>query len=115
MGAKRRYERAPWFCPVQLKVLPDGPVVSASAFDISLGGVGVIANVMLERGVAVRVQFHIRNGEAEPIKENVLGRIAFFRADEDCNRIGIEFLDTIYETTHPTLTKILDNMSSVAC
>ena len=115
MGAKRRYERALWFCPVQLTVLPDGPVAPASALDISLGGVGVIANIMLERGVAVRVQFHIRNGKKEPIKESALGRIAYFRADEDSNRIGIEFFDTICESTQPTLTKILDNMSSVAC
>ena len=42
--------------------------------------------------------------------EDVLGKVAYSRADEDGNRIGIEFLETIRESTHPALTRKLNNL-----
>ncbi|MBU4273155.1 MAG: PilZ domain-containing protein [Planctomycetes bacterium] len=108
MTGQRRYERVAFFCPLQLTVLPDGPTVSANSFDISAGGVGLTAAVFLERGKDVRIDFHVRNGSIEETDECVLGRIAYSRADEDGNRIGIEFLETIRESAQPALTRKLD-------
>lgn len=108
MAGQRRYERVAFFCPVQLTVLPDGPTVPAYSFDISAGGVGLTTTASMERGKDVRVDFHVKNGSHEECVESVLGRIAYLRADEDGNRIGIEFLETIRESAQPGLTKKLD-------
>jgi c-di-GMP-binding flagellar brake protein YcgR len=110
---KRRYERVAWFCPVQLRVLPDGPDIPANSFDISIGGVGVATNIMLERGQTVRVRFHLHcgtNGSAEMVDEDVLGRVAYSRADEDGDRIGIEFMETINGSAQPTLANKLNSL-----
>ncbi len=108
MAGQRCFERAAFFCQLQLTVLPDGPTVPANSFDISAGGVGVTAAVFLERGKDVRVDFHVGNGSIEETDECVLGRVAYSRADEDGNRIGIEFLETIRESAQPGLMKKLD-------
>ena len=108
MTGQRRFERVAFFCPVQLTVLPDGPTVPANSFDINAGGVGVTAAVFLECGKDVRVDFHIRNGSIEKTDECVLGRIAYSRADENGNRIGIEFLESIRKSAHPGLMRKLN-------
>lgn len=105
---RRRYERVAWFCPLHLTVLPNGPALECESFDISLGGVGIAGSVMLERGKSVRVLFHIRNGTKETIDEEVMGRVAYSRADEDGNRLGIEFLEPIKEAANPALAKKLN-------
>lgn len=108
MAKQRRFERVAFFCPLQLTVLPNGPTVPANSFDISAGGVGVTAAVFLERGKDVRVDFHVKNGSHEECVESVLGRIAYSWADEDGNRIGIEFLETIRKSAQPGLMEKLD-------
>ncbi len=40
----------------------------------------------------------------------MLGRVAYSRADEDGNRIGIEFLETIRESAQPLLAQKLNNL-----
>jgi c-di-GMP-binding flagellar brake protein YcgR len=110
MQGQRRYERVAFFCPVDLTVLPDGKTVSASTFDISLGGVGLATPMVLNRGQAVRVRFHLRNGSNGRIDEDILGRVAHSRADEDGDRIGVEFLETVHESTNPALTRALDKL-----
>lgn len=107
MTGQRRCERVAFFCPVKLSVLPDGPTIQASSFDISLAGIGLIASVFIERGKDVRVHFNMKNGSNETTEENVLGRVAYSRADENGNRLGIEFLETIRESTQPVLTRKL--------
>jgi hypothetical protein len=75
--------------------------------------VGVTANIMLERGQAIRVAFRLqvgRNGSAETIEEEVFGRVAYSRADEDGDRIGIEFVETIRESNQPVLAKKLNSL-----
>ena len=52
-----------FFCPLQLTVLPDGPTVPGKSFDISLGGVGITADIFLERGQSVVIRFQLE----EPI------------------------------------------------
>ena len=44
----------PFFCPVEVTVLPDGPAVQGHSFDISLGGVGITLGALLEPGQPVQ-------------------------------------------------------------
>lgn len=110
MLTRRRYERVPFFCPLQLTKLQDEAGVAASSLDISIGGVGLMAPVAIERGTLVRVRFHLHDESIKDLVEDVLGKVAYSRADEDGNRIGIEFLETIRETTHPSLTRRLNSL-----
>jgi hypothetical protein len=111
MMGQRRYERVSFFSPLQLTVLPDGPTVPGSSFDISIGGVGVITEIMLDRGQDVCIHFQFSNGAKATIEEDVLGRVAYCRADEDSNCMGIAFLRVIREATQPVLTHKLDRLS----
>lgn len=110
MNGKRRYERVAFYCPVQLTVLPDGPDVPGNTFDISLAGMGLAAEVFLERGQDVLVRFHPAKGSPPDKDESVLGRVAYSRADEGGNRLGIEFVKPIRESTQPSLTRRLFNL-----
>ncbi len=112
MLGQRRYERAAFFSPLQLSVLPDGPTATGTSFDISIGGVGISTQIMLERGQDVRICFQLCNGSNESIEEEVLGRVAYCRADEDGNCMGIAFLQTIRESTQPVLTRKVNRLSS---
>jgi c-di-GMP-binding flagellar brake protein YcgR len=110
MLGQRRYERVAFFCPVQLTVLSDGATVPGNAFDLSLGGVGIIAEVMLERGQDVRIRFQLSNGSKQVIEEDMLGRVAYCRADEDSSCMGIEFLQTVQASTQPALMRKLNSL-----
>lgn len=99
-----------FYCPLQLTVLPDGPTVAGRSFDISLGGVGITADVFLERGQTVQASFHFSDGPQGEAEESVLGRVAYSRADEDGNRIGIEFLEILRESAQPLLAQKLNNL-----
>jgi hypothetical protein len=39
-----------------------------------------------------------------------LGRVAYSRADEDGNRVGIEFIEPIQESAQPALARKLNAM-----
>lgn len=110
MLGRRRYERVAFFCPVTVSVLPNGPAMLGTTFDISLGGVGITTERMLERGQSVRVRFHFRQGTSEAIEEDVMGQVAYSRADEDGDRVGIEFLETVDESKHPMLAYKLNHL-----
>ena len=110
MAWQRRYERVAFYCPVQLTVLPNGPAVPGRSFDISIGGVGITTEIALERGQSVCVRFHLQNGAPEGKDEDILGRVAYSRADEDGGRVGIEFLATIQESAQPELARKLNNL-----
>jgi c-di-GMP-binding flagellar brake protein YcgR len=107
---RRRYQRVPCFCPLQLTVLPGGPTVPGNSFDISRGGVGLVANAFLERGQSVFVHFQVHDRQHETVEASVLGRVAYSRADEDGNQIGVEFMEDIRESSQPVLAKLLDNL-----
>jgi hypothetical protein len=107
MACQRRYERVAFFCPLQLTVLPNGLTVPGTSFDISIGGVGIATELFLERGQPVRLRFHLENGSHGPIDEDILGRVAYARADEDGNRLGIEFLEAVCESGQPALARRL--------
>lgn len=108
----RRYERVPFFCRVGLST-PAGPgPVAAQAFDISVGGVGVSTRVGLQTGDAVTVTFYLKNRSQQEVLEQVMGRVANVRADEDGNRLGIEFLSPIRDATHPLLMQRIVNLAT---
>ena len=51
MLGRRRYERVPFFCPLQVIALQgEAATVPGSSLDISIGGVGLTAPRPLERG-----------------------------------------------------------------
>jgi c-di-GMP-binding flagellar brake protein YcgR len=108
MLEQRRYERVAFYCNLDLTVLPDGPTVPGRSFDLSVGGAGIITQLSLKRGQAIRIRFHLPNGPNEVIDEDLLGQVAYTRADEDGNRTGIQFLETIREATQPTLARKLN-------
>ena len=95
MLEQRRYERVAFSCGLQLTALPSGPTVPGRSFDISVGGVGITSDILLNCGQTVRVRFHLHDGSNEWTVEDVLGRVAYSYADEGENRMGIEFLETI--------------------
>ena len=105
----RRYQRVPFFCKATLMILPAGTPVNAYSFDISLGGVGLDAPVSCPRGTAVRVSFYLKGRDGERV-EHVLGQVAYVRADESDNRIGIEFQESVRESTQPELSRRLQNL-----
>jgi c-di-GMP-binding flagellar brake protein YcgR len=99
----------PFFCKTALTVLPEGTRVEAYSFDISLGGVGLNAPASCPSGCLVRVSFFLKNPAGEHV-EQVLGRVAHVRADESGTRIGIEFQESVGESTHPELTRRLQGL-----
>jgi len=110
MLGRRRYERVAFFCPLQLTELRNGTTVPASSFDIGIGGVGLTTEIALERGQPVRVRFCLRHESNGETDEDVLGQVAYCRADEDGNRIGIEFLEVVRESTQPALVRRLNSL-----
>jgi c-di-GMP-binding flagellar brake protein YcgR len=107
MQCQRRYQRVPFLCPVELTPLPDGKTFPARTLDVSLGGVGVLSQVGLEREQTVSVAFLLGNGAQGRVSESVLGRVAAFRADDVGNVIGIEFIEPLSGAKHPTLLRKL--------
>jgi hypothetical protein len=105
----RQYQRVPFFCKATLTILPAQTPVDAYAFDVSLGGVGLNAQVSCPRGSLVRVSFFLKSRSGEVV-EHVLGRVAYERADESGTRLGIEFQESIRESTHPELTRRLQSL-----
>ena len=110
MQWQRHYERVPFFCPVEVAVLPDGPTVPGHSFNISLGGVGVTLNALLEPGQDVCISFQLRHGSEKCVEESVWGRVANFESDVDCNRVGIEFLGGIGQSHQRLLSQMIGSL-----
>jgi c-di-GMP-binding flagellar brake protein YcgR len=106
----RRYQRVPFFHEVRLTAGKAAAAAPARSFDISLGGVGVFTQICLERGQLVQVAFHLRNLRQQTIVETVAGHVAYLRASEDGNQLGIEFLEPIREETHPQLLRAIEKL-----
>ncbi|MEN6458369.1 MAG: PilZ domain-containing protein [Thermoguttaceae bacterium] len=110
MIEQRRYQRVPYFRPLQVSVLPNGPIFPANSFDISRGGVGLMAAVSLQRGQSVAVLFKLQDQQRQPVDVRVMGKVAYTRADENGNYVGIEFLEPVSESSQPLLAHVLDNL-----
>lgn len=107
---RRRYQRVPFLCPVELTALPEGRTFPARSLDISLGGVGVLSQIGLEREHLVSVAFLLGNGAQGRISERVMGRVAGLRADDTGNVIGIEFVEPLSTDKHPALLRKLQSL-----
>ena len=105
----RHYQRVPFFCKATLTVLPTGTRVEAYSFDISLGGVGLEVPVACPCDSPVRVAFFLKGPGGERV-EQVPGRVTYVKADESGTRIGIEFQESVQESTHPALAHQLQSL-----
>jgi c-di-GMP-binding flagellar brake protein YcgR len=105
MNGRRRFERVPFFCDVALTVLPDGPTIAAHSVDISLGGVGMTIPSAVEPGRTVMLAFTLRRTSGGNAVNRVSGRVARCDADSDGNRLGVEFLEPLSESTSPQLVE----------
>lgn len=110
MKTQRRYERVGFFCELTVTSIPGGEAAPARSLDISVGGVGMFAGVSWGRGDLVRIGFHLKDAQQRPVVEQVLGRVAYSRADEDGNMLGVEFLEPIREAMHPVLARKLQTL-----
>jgi c-di-GMP-binding flagellar brake protein YcgR len=106
----RRYQRVPFFHEVGLTAGKASAAAPARSFDISLGGVGVFTQAHLERGQLVQVAFHLRDARQQAFVETVAGHVAYLRASEDGNQLGIEFLEPIRVDTHPRLLRAIERL-----
>ena len=104
---RRRYERVGFYCDLLVTPTAGGEAVPARSVDISLGGVGVVAAVSWPRGELVRIGFHLKDSRQQPVVEEVTGRIAHCRAEEDGNILGVEFLEPISAAAQPALARRL--------
>jgi hypothetical protein len=110
MQEQRRYQRVNFFCPLHLTALQSGITVPGRCFDISIGGVGMTTGISLERGQMVRVRFHLHSDAGKVLDEDILGRVAYCQAQDEGNRLGIEFLDVVHESTQPLLNRTINQL-----
>jgi len=87
---RRLYERAPAFFPVALEA--GGRVTAEYALSISVGGMGVTSERLLDPNTDVRLRFSIEDG-SDPLE--LAGRVVYCRCDADCapiNEVGLFFV-----------------------
>ena len=101
---RRRYERVPFFSDVILRPADSTRPLSARTVDLSLGGVGLVTTATLMLGDYVTVTFPFPDAAARRTTE-ILGRVASFRADEDANLVGVEFLEPLSVARAPELVR----------
>ena len=58
----------------------------------------------------VRVRFHLHSATGEVVDEDAVGRVAYCQSQEDDNRLGVEFLETVRESTQPALTRAINHL-----
>jgi hypothetical protein len=110
MIGQRKYERIPFFCEVRISDSAGKKTVVANTLDISLGGVGVAVSTPFARGDLVAVSFRLGRVKGQVVEERVFGRVAYFRADIEGNRIGVEFLEPLNAAACPELARRVDRL-----
>lgn len=110
-AAERRvYVRVPFHKPVTVWAPPDPRPVEARTLDISLGGVGVACRASFRRGQVVVVGFRLTDPRRGAVEERVTGRVANLVADEDGNRVGVEFAEPIHPAAYPALARAVERL-----
>ncbi len=107
---KRRFERVSFFCKLELTPLPHGAPAPAQATDLSLGGVGAVAQANLQVGQLTTVTFYFNDPAHGELQDQAVGRVVHFDADVDSNKIGIQFLSPLSEVEHP---RLIDRLSRI--
>jgi len=100
---RRSYERVGFHCRVAVAVRPGAVPIEARSMDLSLGGAGIATAAPLEVGQTVVLTFILRDGRQQEVRDQVQGRVVNLKADLDCNRVGVEFLEPLHESKHPAL------------
>jgi c-di-GMP-binding flagellar brake protein YcgR len=104
---ERRYERVPFLCEVVIAPQPKGAPVPAHSLDISLVGAGLTTTAGFAVGLEIAIDWLLRDPSHRETKERTVGRVVYFNADTDANRIGVEFLEPISELKTPELFRRL--------
>lgn len=107
---RRVFQRVPFFRAVTIVVLPDVRAIDARTQDISLCGVGVSSMATFRNGQNVEVVFRLPDPKTEVREERVPGRVINIMADSDSNRVGIEFLKPLQESTFPALVRAVSRL-----
>ncbi|HEX4132267.1 MAG TPA: PilZ domain-containing protein [Pirellulales bacterium] len=107
--SRRRFERVPFFCKVQLTAHAEHLSVEAHTCDLSLGGVKVAAPVALPTGSNVSLDFSLADKAGDKTIENVDGRVMRCDADVEANYLGIEFTRPLSAVGTPHLFQRLMN------
>ena len=107
MMERRSYERVGFLCRVAVAVRPEAAPIEARSIDLSLGGVGLATSAALPVGQTVVLTFFLKGARQEEVRDQVQGRVVNLKADLDCNRVGVEFLEPLHESRHPALVRKL--------
>jgi c-di-GMP-binding flagellar brake protein YcgR len=102
---RRNYTRVPFHKSVTVEALPDGPTIEARTIDISLGGVGITCRAAFSKGQSLAVVFRLDDRKLGACVERVPGRVVNLVADEGCNRVGVEFAESLHEAKFPALSR----------
>lgn len=86
-----------------------GRVVRARTIDLSLGGVGLVTTGTLVIGEYVTIVFPFPVPPAKRSTE-VLGRVVSLLADDDANRVGVEFFEPLSVSRAPNLARRLQEI-----
>jgi len=103
-GARRRYERVAFNCPVVAWLLGGGPMHSSRSVDISLGGVRIVTTLSAAPGELLRLEFHVKD-DGETVREELAGRVVHVTVDDCLSTLGIEFLEPLTEGRQPALVR----------
>jgi c-di-GMP-binding flagellar brake protein YcgR len=107
MKELRQYERVGFLCKLEITPIPGAKPQPARSLDLSLGGVGAMTQAVFPVGQIVTVTFFLRDSVGGEVQDPVVGRVAHFGADEDANRVGIQFLQPLSDTEHERLVNRL--------
>jgi c-di-GMP-binding flagellar brake protein YcgR len=104
---RRSYERVGFLCRVALAVRPGAPPLEARSVDLSMGGAGIVTSAALQVGQTVGLTFFLKDARQQEVRDQVQGRVVNLKADLDCNRVGVEFLEPLHESKNPALVRKL--------
>jgi c-di-GMP-binding flagellar brake protein YcgR len=107
---RRLYVRVPFLKPVRVWAPPEDRPVEARTLDISLGGVGITCRAAFRKGQVVIIGFRLTDPRLGTVEERVTGRVANLQADDDSNRVGIEFSEPIHPSVFPALARAVGRL-----
>lgn len=107
---RRRFGRLPFFVPVALTPNTVPGSIQGHTFDISLGGAGLTCPTPLPVGESVRLAFHLP-APAGRVVEELTGRVASLRFDDDGAIMGVEFDELASSRKAPALTRAIERLS----
>jgi hypothetical protein len=99
-----RFGRRPFRTRVTLSLPTSEAPVKANTLDISRGGVGLICSEPVPVGELALLTFHIRTRTGVQI-EQVSGRVAQARMDDDVWLVGLEFTEVLDRQRTPLLAR----------